>query len=246
LEQAELARRSGLSLETIKRLERIRGPVDANTRTLNAIVQALRLIGIEFETRHGVGVRFVGHDFAVAAMNDPPFGAPPAPLHRLIFFSTLDPQLAPRVKSILDAIREDSQRRNAALGVTGAMFVCEGHFLQVLEGGKCAVLQVYGAISADPRHHDLNLVEARPIQSRLFQDWSVCCGLFAADDEVLRREPAMAEGFCPEALTPASALGLLTVMRDLQRTNPRNLRASAGPCPLVGECLDQVCAPNAA
>ena len=49
VEQAELARLSGLSLETIKRLERIRGPVDANARTLRAIQDAFGNIGVQFE-----------------------------------------------------------------------------------------------------------------------------------------------------------------------------------------------------
>ena len=50
LEQAGLARMAGVSLETIKRLERIRGPVDANSQTLIAIVEACRAIGIAFES----------------------------------------------------------------------------------------------------------------------------------------------------------------------------------------------------
>jgi transcriptional regulator with XRE-family HTH domain len=46
LEQAELAHRSGLSLETIKRLERIRGPVGANVRTVHALQDAFSAVGV--------------------------------------------------------------------------------------------------------------------------------------------------------------------------------------------------------
>lgn len=61
IEQAELARRAGLSLETIKRLERIRGPVDANVRTLASIAAAFETAGIVFDfDQVGVGVRFLG------------------------------------------------------------------------------------------------------------------------------------------------------------------------------------------
>ena len=50
IDQIELAVQCGLSVETIKRLERIRGPIDANIRTLRAIDDAFRRIGITFNT----------------------------------------------------------------------------------------------------------------------------------------------------------------------------------------------------
>jgi hypothetical protein len=56
----------------------------------------------------------------------------------------------------------------------------------------------------------------------------------------------MADGFHPELLTPASAVGLLCVLRDLQHSPPRNGRGGAGPCPLADKCLDRVCAATAA
>ncbi|HEV7353253.1 MAG TPA: hypothetical protein VGN74_09025 [Brevundimonas sp.] len=57
--QTELARRAGVSLETVKRLEAIRGEVDANVRTLNAILSAFEALGVSFECedgRAGLGV----------------------------------------------------------------------------------------------------------------------------------------------------------------------------------------------
>lgn len=245
LEQAELARRSGLSLETIKRLERIRGPVDANSRTLTAISEAFRLIGIQFETDEGVGVRFT----------DPLVAAPPIPartgstargtvglMHRLIYYSTVRPEAAPRMKELLEDVLQASRRRNAGLGVTGALFACHGRFLQVLEGEKQAVQQVYGAISADPRHTALQVIESRPVVSRQFADWSFCCGLFPSDREMFGVEPALQGGFHPETLTPASALGLLSVVKDAQQTAPRISRGSPAVCPLTTSCLDRGCA----
>jgi len=246
LEQAELARRSGLSLETIKRLERIRGPVDANSRTLTAISDAFRLIGIEFDTSEGVGVRLVGAEAAVRPVRSAPAYPGAAGVHRLIYYSTMEPGLAPRLMSLLEELRESSRRRNAGLGVTGALLACNGRFLQVIEGEKQAVLQVYGSISSDPRHSNLKILENRPAPARQFSDWHLCCGTFDSDGEMFAQEPAMNEGFRPEALTPASALGLLSVMRDLQRTHPRNLRGVAGRCPLAAQCLDQACVASAA
>lgn len=60
LDQAELAERAGISLETVKRLERLRGPISANTTTEAAIRSAFNAVGVIFleEDGLGCGVRF--------------------------------------------------------------------------------------------------------------------------------------------------------------------------------------------
>ncbi len=59
IEQGDLASRAGVSVDTIKRLERIVGPVSANTMTMDAIQRALEAAGVEFipENGGGAGVR---------------------------------------------------------------------------------------------------------------------------------------------------------------------------------------------
>jgi len=61
LDQAQVARRSGLSLETIKRLEAMHGPVGATLPTLEALVAAFRKSGVTFtfSPDGGLGVRGV-------------------------------------------------------------------------------------------------------------------------------------------------------------------------------------------
>jgi hypothetical protein len=57
IEQRDLAERSGVSLETIKRIERIPGAVSAYTSTMAAIQRALEDGGIEFTDGDQPGVR---------------------------------------------------------------------------------------------------------------------------------------------------------------------------------------------
>lgn len=61
LEQSELAKAAGLSLETIKRLEKMRGPVDANVRTVAALTEAFHRAGLVFDLgrEEGLGLRFL-------------------------------------------------------------------------------------------------------------------------------------------------------------------------------------------
>lgn len=59
MEQASLADASGISLPTIKRLEKMVGPISANTGTETALKKALEGAGVIFieENGEGPGVR---------------------------------------------------------------------------------------------------------------------------------------------------------------------------------------------
>jgi transcriptional regulator with XRE-family HTH domain len=247
VDQAELARRSGVSLETIKRLERIRGVVDANTRTLSAIAEAFVALGIELYSEDGIGVRSHFDAEPRRMPSPPPRRAPEpqaAPLYRLIYHSAFSAG-GVRLREVLGEIQQKSAPRNATLDVTGVLLISNGRCLQVLEGPKQAVQQVFGAISADPRHADLRVLESRPVSARQFSDWTLYCGEFVSDAEVLRLEPSLASGLQPELLTPASALGVLSLARELQNAAPRNARQCILNCPLADECLDPMCGQTA-
>lgn len=254
IDQSDLARRCGLSLETIKRLERIRGPVDANSRTLRALVEVFSGMGVAFDSCEdgGMGVCLApGPETRPAAAR--PFGAArktdrrtaEAGCHRLIYYSTANPENPRPLHELLEQVQVSGAQRKATMDVTGILFAHGGRFLSVLEGPKDNVRQVYGAISCDRRHASLSIISDQPAPARHFPDWSVCCGLFPSDAHMVGDEPALREGFHPESLSPASALGLLSVMRDLKESPPRKELQSRCPCPLAGVCLDRACASGA-
>ncbi len=134
-----------------------------------------------------------------------------------------------------------SARRNAEIGVTGMLMTNSGWFLGVLEGDKAAVQQIYGAISADPTHGAPEVLQGRYVPHRQFTGWGVCCGRFTSDDAVFAHDPVMAGGFHPVGLSPAAALGLLTIARDLEAELPRRHCGGWDPCPLASQCLDDIC-----
>jgi hypothetical protein len=236
-----LARRSGLSLETIKRLERIRGPVDANIRTLNALSAAFEDLEIAFDFDDGVGVRRREGASAAVRHDDrrPPEGVDTT-LFRLMFHSTLNVQ-DQELRRMLEEVNAIARRRNLDLGLTGVLLASRGRLLQVLEGDKTAVLHMFGSIAADPRHRDLRVVERREIRTRHFPDWTLSCGFFEVDTAAFSAEPSLHEVFAPEALTPAACLGVLAIARDLHRGPPRRGRAPALSCPMATDCFDPSC-----
>ena len=66
LTRAELAEKSGVSMETIKRLEKMDGRLSGNVRTIEAVRSALEQLGVTFEPDNGkgAGLRFFGGDGA--------------------------------------------------------------------------------------------------------------------------------------------------------------------------------------
>ena len=73
------------------------------------------------------------------------------------------------LKSILVA----SQRNNQRVGVTGALCLANGIFLQQLEGDRTAVNLLYHRILLDPRHRDPAVLDFSEIGQRQFGNWSM-------------------------------------------------------------------------
>ena len=73
------------------------------------------------------------------------------------------------LKDILQA----SQRNNTRIGVTGALCLSNGIFLQQLEGERTSVNALYHRILLDPRHRDPAILDFSEIASRKFTEWSM-------------------------------------------------------------------------
>jgi hypothetical protein len=93
---------------------------------------------------------------------------------------------ASRTSSILGPgdvkdILRSSANNNQALGVTGALCLSNGIFLQQLEGDRQAVNTLYHRILKDPRHKDCAILDFSEIVARQFGSWSM--GLVSATQE---------------------------------------------------------------
>lgn len=81
------------------------------------------------------------------------------------------------VKDIL----QSSNRNNTRLGVTGALCLSNGIFLQQLEGDRQVVNALYHRILLDRRHTDPAILDFGEIASRRFGAWSM--GLMSTVEE---------------------------------------------------------------
>lgn len=76
---------------------------------------------------------------------------------------------AGRIQSILEQSREN----NVTLGVTGLLCYGEDVFIQVLEGGRDEVCDLYNAIVKDDRHTHVRILIFEEISERMFGNWKM-------------------------------------------------------------------------
>ena len=74
---------------------------------------------------------------------------------------------------LIDEILAESRAENPVHGITGVLCVCQSGdvFLQVLEGGREAVNNLYNNLLRDRRHRDVMLLDYAEIVERRFAGW---------------------------------------------------------------------------
>lgn len=91
-------------------------------------------------------------------------------LIQLTYASRTSRMLGPGdVKDILGS----SQRNNARAGITGALCLNNGIFLQQLEGDRAEVNALYHRLLKDTRHKDTAVLDFGEIAHRRFTNWSM-------------------------------------------------------------------------
>lgn len=109
---------------------------------------------------------------------------------------------------LFSAARSD----NKAADVTGALLLSGGSFVQVLEGVEDVVRPLFERISADPRHDEVELIDARAVARREFGRWAMAYVLHDGDVPLI----AHSDGIAPAAGRPTTAgqRQLLDAMRS--------------------------------
>lgn len=94
----------------------------------------------------------------------------PEVIHQLIYVSS-----ASWLFSDADLIRLllEARHNNERLGITGMLVYCDGTFIQVLEGERSVVEQLFQQIEQDPRHHRCVVLLRQDHSGRAFDGWSM-------------------------------------------------------------------------
>ena len=141
------------------------------------------------------------------------------------FISGSSDTVAAEVRSILDV----SRRNNLRAGVTGGLLFSTGCFAQVLEGPMDAVEEAFERIQCDDRHSDVTVLQASPIPSRDFPDWSMAFAGSAQGESGALAGVTFAGAFCGQTSAGDGLLEMLkaVIVRETEWLAP--MLAPAGP-----------------
>jgi hypothetical protein len=109
---------------------------------------------------------------------------------------------------------EDAVHKNKRNGITGVLFYDNCIFGQIIEGYPQHVDFIWKAISADPRHKEIHVLDINPLQKRRFSNWSM---KFYGSDEISQYVPELKMGLKDTGATLPSEI--LTLMRSVSDQN---------------------------
>jgi hypothetical protein len=79
----------------------------------------------------------------------------------------------PHDATVHDSILEQSRAHNPQHGITGILCFSDDVYIQVLEGGRDAVCELYNAIARDRRHQSVRILSFEEIRERRFGGWTM-------------------------------------------------------------------------
>ncbi|GGG50655.1 BLUF domain-containing protein [Bizionia arctica] len=84
----------------------------------------------------------------------------------------------------LDDILETANIENSKRNISGCLIYHNNRFVQILEGKKKDVLEVFEKIKTDKRHHTVTLLWENQVDKRFFSEWHMA--YYRPDDENLK------------------------------------------------------------
>lgn len=124
-------------------------------------------------------------------------------LIRMLYLSR---SVGPQTTTVTSSILASAQGFNSQHGISGVLCQGQGFFLQVLEGDRSVVNQLYGRIVIDQRHKDLEVLLVDDIQERKFGKWSMAHVVLSDRNPVV---PLQHPSFDPYAQTGRALLARL-------------------------------------
>lgn len=120
----------------------------------------------------------------------------------------------------IEQLAAHASRANTYRGVTGALLHVDGSFIQVLEGERDTLEELFEVIACDTRHSDVSVLIFAPVSESLFPNWSMT---FVASEDFMansRMRVALAE---IKHAAEANGAQVLAQIQQLFQTDHRAL-----------------------
>ena len=95
----------------------------------------------------------------------------PNSIYQLVYLSFANFDIGD--KDVVSDILKSSTLNNSRLNVTGILFYKDGTFIQLIEGAKEVIKNLYKKISLDSRHEHLQIFWEGNSSQRSFPNWSM-------------------------------------------------------------------------
>jgi Sensors of blue-light using FAD len=100
-------------------------------------------------------------------------------MYELLYCSLASPNLATDdISDILQSSREWNSKHN----ITGCLLYYNNQFIQIIEGEKQMVKNLYATIEKDSRHQHIILLAENDKDERFFQNWSMAFNELSQSD----------------------------------------------------------------
>ena len=86
----------------------------------------------------------------------------------IIYISEADPGFGP---AAIEEMLFKAKQFNAAAAITGFILYGNNRFIQLIEGGKVPIHELYARIRKDSRHSNVTTIWDQQNKERLFSDW---------------------------------------------------------------------------
>ena len=139
-------------------------------------------------------------------------------LFSLIYVSSARKELP---KAALLKLLESGRERNERDGITGLLLYKNGNIMQVLEGEKDNVMNLFCRIERDRRHRGVIVLLKRDIEQRCFGDWTM--GFRDMNDPELHKNEAF-NGLLNSSLEADEFVGNDASVMKLIETFKRQMR----------------------
>lgn len=120
-----------------------------------------------------------------------------------VYYSISNFEASPEfIKNILEPARIANQKQD----ITGCLIYHNNVFLQLLEGDKNKVKNLFNIISKDSRHREVTLIFEENINERIFPSWSMAFHEFDDNNEEVKKFIKSVQFFSENNEKPSEAV----------------------------------------
>jgi hypothetical protein len=94
-------------------------------------------------------------------------------IFQLIYMSQLNDSIVSNVDETFESISKSANFKNEKFNISGMLFYRNGYFIQLLEGQKEFVNELYKRILSDPRHNNIKILSTTNTNKRLYPSWGM-------------------------------------------------------------------------